>query len=94
MYRMVSGYSGTAENALNGYHNGKPFSTKDRDHDGAWWTHCANDWKGAWWFKDWPYSHLNRKYRSAGGSFPDYYGPVWGQFNNRKALKFAEMKIR
>jgi len=89
----VSGYSGTAGDSLSS-HNGKPFSTKDRDHDASDFN-CAEVFTGAWWFKNGCFnSHLNGKYQAAGGSFPLYVGPVWQGFNGVKAVKFAEMKLR
>ena len=50
-YRLhISGYSGTAGNSLT-YHNGKKFSTRDRDNDESWSTrNCAQKDKGGWWF--------------------------------------------
>ena len=89
----VSGYSGTAGFDALAYHNGKPFSTKDRDHDTNS-DNCAVRWTGAWWFHICHYSHLNGKYRSAGGSFPQAEGPVWGGFNDWRAVKLVEMKLR
>jgi len=90
----VSGYSGTAGDGLR-WHNGAPFSTKDRDHNTWYYDNCALRRTGAWWFRhrclD---SHLNGKYRSAGGSFPRGKGPVWFRFNDLRAVKLAEMKLR
>jgi len=89
----VSGYNGTAGNWL-AYHNGKPFSTKDRDHDTWSSDNCAVKYTGAWWFDVCHDSHLNGKYQSAGESLPYREGPVWGRFNGYRAVKFAEMKLR
>jgi len=89
----VSGYSGTAGFDALIYHNGKPFSTKDRDHDG-YYANCAVEKTGAWWFEACHHSHLNGKYRAAGGSFPRVEGPVWLRFNSWNAVKFTEMKLR
>jgi len=94
----VSGYSGTARDGLVRYNNGLPFTTKDRDHDMWKSGNCAVRYTGAWWFGGWfggcINSHLNGKYRAAGGSFPLLVGPVWSGFNDMKAVKFAEMKLR
>ena len=93
MYAIfVSGYSGTAGDSL-GLHSGVRFSTWDREHDQAEYN-CAEGWNGAWWFGDCFKSHLNGKYQFAGGPFPKDRGPVWWSFNDKKAVKFAEMKIR
>jgi len=89
----VSGYNGTAGDALD-YHNGKPFSTKDRDNDGRRFQNCAERFDGAWWMDNCYRSHLNAKYKFAGGPFPIWRGPVWSTFNNKKAVKFTEMKLR
>jgi len=86
----VSGYSGTAGFDALDYHNGKPFTTKDRDHDTRS-NNCAVDFTGAWWFDFCFHSHLNGKYVPAGGS---YEGPRWHGFNDKRTLKFTEMKIR
>jgi len=87
----VSGYSGTAGYDALKYHNGKPFTTMDRDHDEASGYNCAVESTGAWWFNNCFSSHLNGKYVPAGGLFQ---GPVWQGFNDNMALKFTEMKIR
>jgi len=91
----VSGYSGTAGDSLDGYHNGRPFTTKDRDNNSWSNVNCAVKYIGAWWFRNCLYSHLNGKYRPAGELSHLYgEGPVWLGFNNYRALKFTEMKIR
>ena len=90
----VSGYSGTAGYDALKYHNSKPFTTKDRDHDAWSMGNCAVSHNGAWWFDSCVYSRLNGKYISAGGPFNLHAGPVWGRFNDGFAVKFAEMKIR
>lgn len=43
------------------YHQGRPFSTKDRDNDIAV-TNCALSYKGAWWYKNCHRANLNGKY--------------------------------
>ena len=50
-YRLhISGYSGTAGDSLD-YHNGRKFSTRDRDNDKDSGS-CAQIYKGAWWFNE------------------------------------------
>ncbi|XP_025028940.1 tenascin, partial [Python bivittatus] len=50
-YRMkVDGYSGTAGDSMT-YHNGRAFSTFDKDNDSAI-TNCALSYKGAFWYKN------------------------------------------
>lgn len=43
------------------YHQGRPFSTEDRDNDVAV-TNCAMSYKGAWWYKNCHRTNLNGKY--------------------------------
>ncbi|XP_052083793.1 ficolin-1-like [Mytilus californianus] len=43
----VEGYSGNAGDSLS-FHNGMPFSTKDRDNDPSS-DMCAVTYSGAWW---------------------------------------------
>lgn len=43
------------------YHQGRPFSTEDRDNDIAV-TNCAMSYKGAWWYKNCHRANLNGKY--------------------------------
>jgi len=85
----VSGYSGTAGDAL-AYHNGKPFTTKDRDHD----NHCAVTSTGAWWYDYCFHSNLNGKYQLTNPSELLTTSPRWRGFNDWKAVKFVEMKLR
>ncbi|KAG2455437.1 TENA protein, partial [Polypterus senegalus] len=46
----VGGYSGTAGDSMT-YHQGRPFSTYDKDNDVAV-TNCALSYKGAFWYKN------------------------------------------
>uniref|UniRef100_H2Z963 Fibrinogen C-terminal domain-containing protein n=1 Tax=Ciona savignyi TaxID=51511 RepID=H2Z963_CIOSA len=56
----ATGYTGTAGNSL-GYHNGRPFSTKDVDNDANAGS-CAVQRHGAWWYYDCSDSNLNAEY--------------------------------
>uniref|UniRef100_A0A8C5SAJ0 Tenascin R n=1 Tax=Laticauda laticaudata TaxID=8630 RepID=A0A8C5SAJ0_LATLA len=61
LYKLRIGeYNGTAGDSLS-YHQGRPFSTKDRDNDVAV-TNCAMSYKGAWWYKNCHRTNLNGKY--------------------------------
>ena len=55
----VAGSTGSIWDALN-YHNGRQFSTYDRDND-VWGNNCANwpSWGGAWWYGACWHSNLN-----------------------------------
>uniref|UniRef100_A0AAJ7SJP4 Uncharacterized protein LOC116937511 n=1 Tax=Petromyzon marinus TaxID=7757 RepID=A0AAJ7SJP4_PETMA len=56
----VGGYSGTADDSLAWYHNGRPFSTADTG--GV----CANIAHAGWWFYQCYYSNLNGVYYHVG----------------------------
>ncbi|KAK7817930.1 hypothetical protein U0070_005573, partial [Myodes glareolus] len=73
LYKLrIGGYNGTAGtqgplltpwavgDSLS-YHQGRPFSTEDRDNDVAV-TNCAMSYKGAWWYKNCHRTNLNGKY--------------------------------
>lgn len=64
------------------YHQGRPFSTKDRDNDIAV-TNCALSYKGAWWYKNCHRTNLNGKYgesrHSQVGGSARRQGPVLWQ---------------
>ena len=83
-----NGYSGTAGDSLN-YHNGRPFSTKDRDNDLTSGS-CAQSQKGAWWYNNCHHSNLNGIYYHS-----DSTGVTWYHWKNKwESLKKTEMKIR
>lgn len=83
-YRLsVAGYSGDATDSFS-YHNGRVFTTKDRDAG------CANQYKGAWWYGHCHASNLNGIYSST-----DYgQGIVWYYWKGHYySLQFTEMKV-
>lgn len=60
VYGCASASPPTSGDSLS-YHQGRPFSTKDRDNDIAV-TNCASSYKGAWWYKNCHRANLNGKY--------------------------------
>jgi hypothetical protein len=83
---IVSGPSGTAGDGL-GYHNGRPFSTRDRDATFG----CAAAYTGAWWYGACHISNLNGVW----GSTNYATGPVWSPWQGYYApLAPTEMKVR
>ena len=93
MYAItVDGYMGNASDSLS-YHNGLPFTTKDRDNDRHNDINCAVKHKGGWWFNKCHRSNLNGVYRHH--PVVDYDTVHWYSWTDDcTALKFAEMKLR
>ncbi|XP_023654438.1 tenascin-R isoform X1 [Paramormyrops kingsleyae] len=89
-YKLRIGeYNGTAGDSLS-YHQGRPFSTKDRDNDVAV-TNCALSYKGAWWYKNCHRANLNGKY----GESRHSQGINWFHWKGHEfSIPFVEMKIR
>ncbi|XP_036298566.1 tenascin-R [Pipistrellus kuhlii] len=90
LYKLrVGGYNGTAGDSLS-YHQGRPFSTKDRDNDIAV-TNCALSYKGAWWYKNCHRTNLNGKY----GESRHSQGINWYHWKGHEfSIPFVEMKTR
>lgn len=84
----ISGYNGTAGDALSDVHNGMMFSTYDSDNDLAS-ENCAEQYKGAWWYEKCHESNLNGKW----GKSTDR-GIVWYGISGSKSLTFTDMKLR
>ena len=81
----------TIGDSLRDRHNGRPFTTKDRDNDDAD-GNCAIRWHGAWWYRACHDSNLNGKYRSIGPG--DSSGLDWYYWkNSHYSMKRASMKI-
>ncbi|XP_049602877.1 tenascin-R isoform X2 [Syngnathus scovelli] len=90
LYKLRIGeYNGTAGDSLT-YHQGRPFSTKDRDNDIAV-TNCALSYKGAWWYKNCHRANLNGKY----GESRHSQGINWYHWKGHEfSIPFVEMKMR
>ncbi|GFR79827.1 tenascin-R [Elysia marginata] len=84
----VAHYSGTAGDSLIKSHNGKPFSTHDRDNDKS--PHnCAVVYVGAWWYKDCHDANLNGQWKGRSGR-----GPMWRPLTGDNGVSYSEMKMR
>ncbi|KAJ8307937.1 hypothetical protein KUTeg_014514 [Tegillarca granosa] len=87
----VGGYTGTAGDCLK-YHNGRKFTTKDKDNDSRKSGNCSVMKKGAWWYGDCYYSNLNGIYMN---NVTDGKSINWYYFHNsHMSLKKSEMKIK
>ncbi|XP_043386013.1 tenascin isoform X6 [Chelonia mydas] len=89
-YRLkVDGYSGTAGDSMI-YHNGRSFSTFDKDNDAAI-TNCALSYKGAFWYKNCHRVNLMGRY----GDNSHSQGVNWFHWKGHEySIQFAEMKLR
>ncbi|XP_016430775.1 tenascin-X-like isoform X1 [Sinocyclocheilus rhinocerous] len=85
----VSGYSGTAGDSLT-YHNGRPFSTRDRDPQ-PFITRCAMSYRGGWWYKNCHEANLNGLYNTD----TNHQGVIWTKWKGKDfSIPFSEMKFR
>lgn len=85
----VSGYTGTAGDSMR-YHNGRPFSTRDKDPDPLGF-HCAKAYMGGWWYKNCYKVNLNGLY----GINSKNQGVVWIDWKGKdSSIPFTEMKFR
>lgn len=85
----VSGYTGTAGDSMR-YHNGRPFSTRDKDPDPLG-IHCARAYMGGWWYKNCYKTNLNGLY----GTNSNNQGIVWIDWKGKdSSIPFTEMKFR
>ncbi|KAJ8311608.1 hypothetical protein KUTeg_010963 [Tegillarca granosa] len=87
----VGGYKGTAGDSLK-YHNGRKFTTKDKDNDNYKSGNCVVIHKGAWWHNSCYHSNLNGIYMNL---VTNDKSMNWYYFhNNHMSLKISEMKIK
>ncbi|KAF6127811.1 tenascin C [Phyllostomus discolor] len=85
----VEEYSGTAGDSM-AYHNGRSFSTFDKDTDSAI-TNCALSYKGAFWYKNCHRVNLMGRY----GDDNHSQGVNWFHWKGHEhSIQFAEMKVR
>ncbi|KAH3753910.1 hypothetical protein DPMN_188561 [Dreissena polymorpha] len=98
----LAGYTGDAGDCIlmdcygHGYglHNGRPFSTFDRDND-RYSGCCACRYGGGWWFDDCFSAHLNGKYFKEKDSVPIFKGINWFKITGAyTSLKFVQMSMR
>ena len=88
----VSGYTGTAGDALSPF-TGSKFSTKDQDYDTNS-ASCAQAYKGGWWYASCHNANLNGLYHG-GEHTSNADGVNWYDWKGHNySLKGTEMKIR
>ncbi|XP_070602797.1 tenascin-N isoform X1 [Erythrolamprus reginae] len=89
-YKLSLGnYRGTAGDAMT-YHNGRKFTTIDKDNDIAI-TNCAMTHHGGWWYKNCHLANLNGKY----GEHKHSEGINWEPWKGHLySIPYTEMKIR
>lgn len=94
-YRLnVGEYSGNATDSLS-VHDGKMFSTIDRDNDEvASCCNCATTFKGGWWYYKCFEANLNGPYHSDPTDNGYFQGIIWERWRGDYSLRYAEMKIR
>ena len=93
-YRLsVSGFSGAIPDSLIARHNGRCFSTKDRDND-EYALSCSRRYKGGWWYSACHTVNLNGFYWK--GQYTEYAsGVVWyGWLGYQYSLEYTSMMIR
>ena len=72
-------------------HNGKAFSTKDRDNDTSFSENCAAVFKGAWWYQSCHHVNINGLYL---GNKVDEIGMRWRTFKGDQSMKTTSMMMR
>ena len=83
----IGSFYGSAGDSMS-YHNGRQFSTIDRDNDASN-ANCARDHGGGWWFGGCDNSNLNGNW----GLRKDL-GVEWTKFAGADSVSYSEMKVR
>ena len=83
----IGSFYGSAGDSMR-YHNGRQFSTIDRDNDASN-ANCARDHGGGWWFGGCDNSNLNGNW----GLGKDL-GVEWTKFAGADSVSYSEMKVR
>ncbi|KAF6029272.1 hypothetical protein EB796_012418 [Bugula neritina] len=90
----VDGFSGHISDRLGGSgttsHNGKCFSTHDKDNDVSQEHNCAMQFQGGWWYHSCYTSNLNGVYSS--GNTSSETSAVWAA-SQKSALHTIVMRI-
>ena len=92
----IAGYSSNStldKHSLN-YHNGRKFTTRDRDNDAHSSRNCAADYSSGWWFHRCFSANLNGEYHATNP--PERWkGISWIAWKgDYYSLRYSEMKVR
>ena len=90
----VSGYSGTAKDAMTNSNNMK-FTTRDDDNDVQYGSNCATSTEGAWWYNECSIctdANLNGVYHDSAVTGSNTVS--WYPWKNKESLRLVEIKIR
>ena len=93
-YRLtVSGGSGPGHNAFT-YHNGRYFTTYDRDNDGHSGGNCGYLDQGGWWYGACANANLNGRHVASGLPGTNTNGELLFWSSTSRIYTNSEMKIR
>ena len=92
-YRLtVSGGSGPGRDAF-AIHNGRYFTTYDRDND-VWSNNCGYYQQGGWWYRNCANANLNGRHVASGLPGVSSRGQLLFWYTNNQIYTNSEMKIR
>lgn len=90
----IGNYNGTAGDSLS-FHNGLPFTTRDRDNDHARQHNCAAVYKGGWWYANCLYVNLNGPHIGQQDTESSALGIIWYDLTGfHSSLRATSMAIR